>query len=63
MLTSFGEWATHHELLLEEKAFSARCHTAIKRPAKGPYFTDASLEVVGGLWVERKVFWRYDSPK
>ena len=57
------KWAIDHELLLEREALSAPCYTAIKRPAKRHYLSDASFEAVGGFCVERKVFWRYYLPK
>ena len=59
----FWKWTIDHELLLEGEALSAPCHTAIKRPAKGHYVSDASCEAVGGFCVERKAFRRYDLPK
>ena len=43
------------ELLLEEEALSAPCYTAIRRPPKRHYLSDASFEAVGGFCVERKV--------
>ena len=55
-------WAKEHELLLEGEALIAPCYTAIKRPAKRHYLSDASFESVGGFCVEKKVFWRYDLP-
>ena len=58
----FWKWAIDHELLLEGEALSAPCYTAIKRPAKRHYLSDASFESVGGFCVEKKVFWRYDLP-
>ena len=58
----FWKWATGHELLVEGEAIGA-CYTAIQRPAKGHYLSNASFEAVGGFCVERKVFWRYDLPK
>ena len=59
----FWKWAIDHELLQEGEALSAPCYTAIKRPAKRHYLSDASFEAVGGFCVERMVFWRYDLPK
>ena len=58
----FRKWDIDHELLLEGEAHSAPCYTAIKRPATRHYLSDASFEAVGGLCVEKKVFWRYDLP-
>ena len=58
----FWKWAIDHKLLLEGEAPSAPCYTAIKRPAKRHYLSDASCEAVGGGCVENMVFWRYDSP-
>ena len=60
----FWKWAIDHELLHEGEALSAPCYTAIQRLAKRHYYlSDASFEAVGGFCVERKVLWRYDSPK
>ena len=59
----FWKWAIDHELLLEGEALSVPCYTAIKRPPKRQYLSDASFEAVGGFCVERGVFWRYDLPK
>ena len=59
----FWKWAIDHGLLHEGEALSASCYTAIQRPAKGHYLSDASFEAVGGFCVERKVFWRFDLPK
>ena len=59
----FWKWAIDHELLLEGEALSAPCFTAIERPAKRHYSSNASFEAVGGFCVERKIFWRYDLPK
>ena len=39
----FWKWAIDHELLLEGEALSAPCYTAIKRPAKRHYLSDASF--------------------
>ena len=59
----FWKWAIDHELLLEGEALSAPCYTAIKRPAKKHYLSDAIVDAVGGFCVERKLFWKYDLPK
>ena len=52
----FWKWAIDHELLLEGDALSAPCYTAIKRPAKSHYLSDARVEAVGGICLEKKVF-------
>ena len=52
-----------NELLLEGEGLSAPCYTAIRRPAKRHYLSDASFDAVGGFCVESKVFWRYDLPQ
>ena len=49
----FWKWATDNELLLEGEALSAPCYTAITRPAKRHYLSDASFEVVGGSALRR----------
>ena len=40
----FWKWAGDNELLLEGQAISAPCYTAMKRPAKRHYVSDASFE-------------------
>ena len=60
--SSFGGWAKDRELLLVGEALSALCYTAIKRPAKRHYLSDARFEAVGGFCVEKKGFWGYDLP-
>ena len=58
----FRKWTIYHELPLEVEALSAPCYTAIRRPDKRHYLSGASVEAVGGLCVEKKLFWRYGLP-
>ena len=59
----FWKWAINHKLLQVGQAVSASCFTALKRPAKRHYLSDASFEAVGGYCVENKIYyWRYDLP-
>ena len=58
----FWKWAINHKLLQAGKAVSAPCYTALNRPAKQHYLSDASFEVVGGYCVEKMMYWRYDLP-
>ena len=58
----FWTRAIDHELLLEGEVLRAPCRTAIQRPAKRHYLSDASFKAFGGFCVE-KVCWRYDLPK
>ena len=50
------KWATNRKLLQIGEATSAPCYTALKRPAKRHYLSDASFQAVGGYCVEKKVF-------
>ena len=54
----FWKLAIDHKLIHEGEVLSAPCYTAIQRPAKRHYLSDASFEAVDGFCVERKVFWR-----
>ena len=54
----FWKWAINHKLLQAGEAVSAPCYTALKRPARRHYLSDASFEAVGGYCVEKKGFWR-----
>ena len=58
----FGKWTIIRKLLQIGEAISAPCYTALKRPAKRHYLSDASFEAVGGYCVEQKVFWKYNLP-
>lgn len=59
----FRKLSVNNDLLLQGEALRAPCYTAIKRPAKRHYLSDASFDVVDVFCVERKAFWRDDLPK
>ena len=60
----------HADLLLEvghrprapasRETLSAPCYSALKRPEKGHFLSDASFEAVGGYCVERRAYRRCD---
>ena len=58
----FWRWAIERELLQVGEALSAPCYSTMKRPPKRHYLSNASFKAVGGYCVEKKVYWRYDSP-
>ena len=59
----FWKWAIDHDPLQVGETLCAPCYAGLRRPAKRHYFSDASFEAVGGYYVERRVYWRYDLPE
>ena len=50
----FWKWAMDNELLSEGETLSSPSYTALKRPAKRYYLSDASLDTVGGSVLRRR---------
>ena len=44
----FWKWPINHKILHAGEAVSVPCYTALERPAKRYYLSDASFEAVGG---------------
>ena len=59
---SFWKWAISQKLLQPGEAVFAPCYTAVRRPAKRHYLSDASFEAMGGYCIEHRIYWRYDLP-
>ena len=58
----FWNWAIDHELLTVGESLSAPCFTAIKRPAKRYYPSDASFDAIGGFCRKLRICLRNDLP-
>ena len=52
----------HDELLTAGESLGAPCFTAIKRPAKIYYLSDASFDAIGGFCRKLRIYRRYDLP-
>ena len=59
---NFWRWTIDHELLTAGESLSAPCFTAIKRPAKKYYLSDATFNAIGGFCRKLRIYWRYDLP-